>query len=84
MRFILNKNIDVPIREMLIKLNLFSKKQIIFYHTRKVIFNVRCGNAPEYLTNNILYINDMHELNTSNKNKIKLPLFRIEKLDQNR
>lgn len=48
----------------------------------KMIFNVICGNAPEYLTTNIVYINKRHNINRK-KNILKFPLFRTEIGKQN-
>lgn len=78
MRFILKKRYDTPIKEMLVNLNWLSVKQQIFYFTMKFINNIKTGNLPTYLSDQLKLIHETHNINTRTKNNFKLPLFRTE------
>jgi len=46
------------------------------------IFNMKYGNLPEYLSNNLVYNRDVHNVNTRNRNNFRLPFYRTDQ-DQN-
>lgn len=49
----------------------------------KLIFNIKHGNVPEYLSNNVVLVEQTHNINTRNRHNFKLPLFRTEIDKQN-
>ena len=78
MRLILKKNNTTHTKEMLDMLNWLSIKQTIFFFTMKLIFNIKHGRVPEYLTNKLQYVREVHQIQTRNCNDFRLKMFRTE------
>lgn len=64
MRAILSCNRYTPINTMLNVLNLMNIEQRIAYNTLMFVFKMKNGSMPSYLTNNLMYVIDVHSHKT--------------------
>lgn len=78
MRFVLKREYDTPIQELLDSLNWLSVKQLTIFHTMKFIHNAKLGNMPNYLNDRMRYNREIHRYETRNMNSYHLPIVRTE------
>ena len=71
-RFILNKEYDTPVAEMMGSMGWLNVKQLITYHTLKFISQLRLGQLSSYLYEGIQYNFEVHDCNTRNRNNMRL------------
>lgn len=64
MRIVLGCNKRTPIRIMLNTLNLMDVKQRIKFKTLCIVYKIKNRIFPEYLTKDLITVNDIHEYNT--------------------
>lgn len=76
MRMVLRCNRRTPIRLMLEALNLMNVRQRIKFRTLEMIYKIEHKMLPNYLSENIKYISEVHEYNTRNRNNFYVDSFR--------
>lgn len=79
LRVILRCSRDTSIHVMLGKLQLMSVKQRIFVGTMKMIFKIKHGLVPEYLSGEVKINNQCNKFNLRNGHDFKLPRCRTSK-----
>lgn len=73
LRIILNCEFRTETKYMLDTLKMMSVKQRWMFNLMTFIFKIKNNLAPKYLTQKLKYNNDTHNLNTRNKNELRLP-----------
>lgn len=76
MRCILSKPRDTPIKNMLDELKWLSIKQACEYHALILIFKMKNNLLPKYLSSNLNYVHETHNINLRNKGNFRLPNLR--------
>lgn len=75
MRFILFRRRDTPILSMLSDLNWLSVKQRIILNTMILIYKMKNGLVPGYLSANIILVEDVHQRTTRGNENFRLPKY---------
>lgn len=83
MRIILNCDYLTPIDFMLKELNWLSIKQKILYNVILMVFKMKNNLLPTYLSNKLIYANEIHNRNTRNSGELRLPNYKKEATRKN-
>lgn len=75
MRFILRRPRDERTKDMLDELNWLSVYQSSLYYTLILIFKMKRGLLPPYLSENLRLVSEVHDRNTRNRNDFRLPSY---------
>lgn len=78
MRIILRRSRDSSRIQMLNDLRWLSIYQKLLFNVCIMIFKMKNGLVPKYLTDKLIYTRDVHEINTRNKNDLRLPRVKTE------
>lgn len=78
MRMILKCEFRTPKKFMLNALNLMSIEQKIKYNSILMIYKMKTGKAPIYLSEKLRYNNEVHDRNTRQRNDIRTPMVTSE------
>lgn len=73
LRIILNCEFGTSTKFMLEALNFMSVKQRWTFNTIMFIFKIKNDLTPRYLRNKLQYNNETHDVNTRNRNELRLP-----------
>lgn len=73
LRIILNCEFRTETKFMLDTLNMMSIKQRWLYNALMFVFKMKNSLAPKYLTEKLQYNNQTHNINTRNRNELRLP-----------
>lgn len=80
MRIILNCEFKTPKKDMLDSLGWLSVSQGIRLNALLLIFKIKNHLAPCYLTENVKFVNEIHDRNLRNRNDFRLPKPKSENL----
>lgn len=77
MRIILKCDFLTSKKFMLDALNWLSISQRIKFNVLVLIFKIKNGLVPQYLSDDVTFVHDVHNVNLRNRNNFRLPNFRM-------
>lgn len=78
MRMVLRCGRRTPIRSMLEALNLMTVRQRIYFKTLDFIYKIEHKMLPDYLSEKIRYVSEVHQYHTRNQNSFFVDTFSTE------
>lgn len=78
MRIILKCDFLTPKKFMLEQLGWLSVSQRIIFNSIVMVFKLKNGLVPNYICDEVLYVNNVHSVNVRNMNNFRLPKYKTD------